>query len=706
MRPPEKSDTLKCRVREDLEFDWVLEEGQLLPALCVRDPIRQSYFKLLWAESCILLCMQLSPDPEVVKQRCLICFGIDVTNDALLEVKTFAVSNQLVIADSAPIWGRLANQLSRSRKSYLMWLLHNYLFLRVPLFHPEVTLKRVLPCLGFLYQEWFWVCIGTMLSAGLYLAMQQWSAIVSALNDSLRIEAWEGYVVAIVLLKAFHEFGHALTTVKYGCRVPSVGIALMVGTPVLYTDTSDSWRLARRSERLAIVFAGVAAELIIAAVAILSWSFLSDGWARSLCFVFATTSLALSLSINLNPFMRYDGYYALSDYLRVPNLQARAFALMSWKMREMLFSLGDPPTEALPARLRRFMIGYAVATALYRLGLYIAIAAIVYYAFGKAIGIVLGAVEIAFFVALPIVREIKEWWSIRMKIRSGRRTRFTLGLALLAIVAFVAPWLSTIDVPGVRLSEREETIYVPFPAQLQTINFVDGTDVTKGDVLLAAVAPELQNGLKKASAEAVGLLTQIGRVAVSDKERDIKLILENRLAQVRETISAIERQVGQLTVRAPFSGRIVDVDPDLSPGMWLNGRQPLARLVSPQSSKVHGLVAETELDRIQPGARAIFVPDDFALPTRRITVSRISPSVDARIAEPLLADRHGGSIPVVDEKGELVTRQGFIPMEFGIVNEPTPQVVRGIVRVDGTAVSPAQLFWERLVRVLVREQGF
>ncbi len=112
-------------------------------------------------------------------------------------------------------------------------------------------------------------CSGVDTSIGIYFASRQWSAVASAMSEVMRLEGLALYAVAILGLKAVHELGHALTTVRFGCRVPSMGVAVMLGAPVLYTDTSDSWRLSRRSQRLAIVFAGVAAEMVVATAAAL-----------------------------------------------------------------------------------------------------------------------------------------------------------------------------------------------------------------------------------------------------------------------------------------------------------------------------------------------------------------------------------------------------------------------------------------------------
>ncbi len=64
-------------------------------------------------------------------------------------------------------------------------------------------------------------------------------------------------------------------------------------------------------------------ELIIASLAAMVWLITQDGLLHSLA---ANVMLLCSLGtllINGNPFLRYDGYYILSDLWGVPNLGDR-----------------------------------------------------------------------------------------------------------------------------------------------------------------------------------------------------------------------------------------------------------------------------------------------------------------------------------------------------------------------------------------------
>jgi putative peptide zinc metalloprotease protein len=411
------------QLRRDLLIELVPVRGGGFPAIIVTDPVRGSYFRLAWPESGMILLWQDANSVEDLRQKLANVYGIAAKPEAIATVAKFAFANQLTAADQGGTWTQYAALHAAGQHGWLKTLVHGYLMFRVPLLHPEPMLRRLLPHLSFVYARSFWWLLAAVGLLGLYLAARQWTAIVSAAQEVLRLEGLHIYAAALLGLKAVHEIGHGLTTLRYGCRVPTMGIAVMLGMPVFYTDTSDSWRLANRSERLNIVFAGVAAEAIVAAVAILLWSFLPDGLVRQICFALATTSIAISLSVNLNPFMRYDGYFALSDYLEIPNLQSRAFELGTWRLRELLFDLRHSPPEPLTQRTQRTLIAYAFLTAIYRLFLFLGIAALVYVMLGKALGIILGVFEIAVFIAWPVARELANWWALRREIGARRRPR-------------------------------------------------------------------------------------------------------------------------------------------------------------------------------------------------------------------------------------------------------------------------------------------
>ena len=104
--------------------------------------------------------------------------------------------------------------------------------------------------------------------------------------------------------------------------------------------------------------------------------------------------------------MRFDGYFLLMDAWDAPNLHPRSFAMARWRLREMLFGLNAPPPEALAPWKRRAFVVFAFAVWAYRLVLFVTIAVVVYHFFFKALGVLLFAVELGWFVARPLWREV------------------------------------------------------------------------------------------------------------------------------------------------------------------------------------------------------------------------------------------------------------------------------------------------------------
>ena len=181
----------------------------------------------------------------------------------------------------------------------------------------------------------------------------------------------------MIAVKIAHELGHAIVAKHYGLRVSSMGVALLVLFPVLYTDNTDAWRLTDQRKKLQIVLAGLMVEFHIALLALFSWTVVEDGPLRSAAFFLATSSLVGSLLVNLSPFMRFDGYYALADF-GMQNLQPRAFELARWQVRQWLFGLPENP-PAFSATKHYFLVFYSFATWIYRFFLFLGIALLVYF---------------------------------------------------------------------------------------------------------------------------------------------------------------------------------------------------------------------------------------------------------------------------------------------------------------------------------------
>ena len=70
---------------------------------------------------------------------------------------------------------------------------------------------------------------------------------------------------------AMHELGHALACRRCGGECREIGVMLLVLTPCLYCDVSDSWMLPNKWQRAFIGAAGMYVEIFLASIATFVW---------------------------------------------------------------------------------------------------------------------------------------------------------------------------------------------------------------------------------------------------------------------------------------------------------------------------------------------------------------------------------------------------------------------------------------------------
>ena len=407
-------------------------------------------------------------------------------------LRKFLDHNKLISDGSESDWKALAENERKSRPSWLAWLIHNYLFIRVPLLRPQKFLQATVSLVEPLYSRNFFRLILLLGLLGLYFVSRQWSLFVTTFSNFVSMEGIVTLALSLVFVKTLHELGHAYTAVRYGCKVPAMGVCFMVLVPMLYTDVTDVWTLGSRRKRLAVDGAGVIVELILACVATCLWAFLPDGPMRAVAFAIATTGWLSSLALNLNPFMRFDGYYLLSDFLEIENLQPRSFEMGRWHLRKFLFSIKKPPPEHFAPRLQRGLIAYAYMVWLYRVVLFTGIAVLVYVMTFKILGLILFAIEIVYFIAWPIWAECKEWYVMRTIILQTRRTR--ISVAVLCVTAFftVVPWQTTVAIPATIEPASLRDVFPMRGGMIKRVSVGSGQSVSAGDTLLVLKSSELE----------------------------------------------------------------------------------------------------------------------------------------------------------------------------------------------------------------------
>lgn len=696
-------------LRQELELLPAPNGAGGAPRWFLYDPVNHAFHSLGAGAVRLLSVWKTAPAKEMLARANENSRDIAATEHDLKTLTEFLFAHKLTVQPPGEDTDSLAAQEHAKRQPLHEILVHKYIFFRIPLFNPQEFLKRNAALAAPFFRPMTWKIISLIGAAGLLFAARQWESFVRTFLHFFTLEGAVFYALTLVIIKSLHELGHAFAARHYGCRVPVIGLAFLVMFPILYTDTTDAWRLRNRKARLYIDGAGMMVELAIASISIFLWSFLPDGPARSAALFAATSSWVMSLFVNLNPFMRFDGYYLISDFFRLENLQKHGFAYGRWRLRESLFKLGTPPPISLSPRAKIGFTLYAYSTWVYRFFLFIGIAILVHHLFPKAIGIVLFTIEILFFITMPIWRELKVWGGQSMTIISTRRGQTTLGVFAVLLALFFIPWQSTARVPALLSPGLSTEIYSPAPAFLKTLHVKNGERVERGQVLAELTAPNLIHERQQSLQRLALIDAQLSRMAASLEERRFGSTLIEAHAKEVATLSGIDALERELTIRAPYTGLISELESSIHSGRYVKHSQRLMRIIGTQASALHLYPAEPLAERISLGAQVKFISDDPLLPKLHGKVHTLAPTSVNEIEDRLLTSLGGGRIAVYeDAKGRFIPETQVFAAGANLESK-APLIIgqhRGVAHIKVSPESPAAALWRSVMRVLIRETDF
>lgn len=694
------------RLREELDvFEGaVLADGQ--SSWVLHDPVRNQFFRIDWLSFEILSRWSMGN-----AQAILHAIARDTTlhpdSDDLERMVKFLNEQQLLASDDPKTARDMADRVAKGRSSTLNWLIHHYLFFRMPLVKPDKWLERWMPVASVFYTKGFVALTLTALGIGLYQVLQQWGTFSAALIDTFSLQGLLSYGVALAVVKVLHELGHAFTAKRHGCRIPRMGVAFLVMWPMAYTDTNDAWRLHSRRERLEVAGAGIITELVIAAWATLAWALLPDGPARSAALFLATVSWVATVAINASPFMRFDGYFITMDWFNLPNLHQRSFALARWQMREWLFHLREQPPEVFPPLQHRALVAFAFGTWLYRLVLFLGIAVMVYHLFTKLLGVVLFAIEIFWFILNPIKSELLEWHKRSGRIVQSGRTRLTTMVLLAFIAIMLVPLPAPIAVTGVLKPGESWSVYAPGQAQLVQLPLQEGQRVPQGNTLLQLTAPEIEAQQHAAAARQQKLQWIAASAAVPGAQNQGLQLTQARLDTANADVERYVENLALYAPKAPFDGDFHYAQQELKSGQWMREKELIGTLVSDRPWIVETWLEANQIQRIARSYQG-----KLWLPGRSEPIPLIIEHIDIdasrELSDPLLAAPHGGHVLVRQQNERWVPERAIYKVVLTTLaphspDDGPPLVMRGTVSIDANPTSLAGEWLLNALAVLLRE---
>src|ERR1700685_3990605 len=235
---------------------------------------------------------------------------------------------------------------------------------------PDKTLTKLDRYLGWMYTKGFVIFSLFVFVAAVYLLAGDWTRVqqdTSALYSFADKSAYYIWIFWILLfgLGAIHEFGHGLTCKHFGGEVHQMGFLLIYFTPAFFTDTTDILLFQRGSQRQWVIFAGIWIELVLCGLSGVVWYFSPVGSVlNDIAYKMMLLSGIQGALLNLNPLIKADGYYAISQFLRIDSLREDSMAyLRAWFERFFLRrKLELPPASR---RHRRVFLTFGLCAITY-----------------------------------------------------------------------------------------------------------------------------------------------------------------------------------------------------------------------------------------------------------------------------------------------------------------------------------------------------
>ena len=168
-------------------------------------------------------------------------------------------------------------------------------------------------------------------------------------------------VAGILFASLFHELGHCTAVAAFGLRVRRIGFGIYWLSPALFSDVSPAWTLSRW-QRVAVDCGGIYFQMIVCCMYALATSLIHSSTIQAGLRI-AIVANIVALVSSLNPIMKCDGYWILSDALSIPNLRRR-----SERAIRQLTRIGRAGSNSQAPRQdtsRVFLVSYGVVSLLF-----------------------------------------------------------------------------------------------------------------------------------------------------------------------------------------------------------------------------------------------------------------------------------------------------------------------------------------------------
>ena len=655
------------RLRPDLR--WSPYANDRTDMWIAHDPVYREFYFFSDVEKAIALSLDGIQSVNAIVEKCR---RIDVGVSASFVVNLVRRLDQASLLLHRNWRHYTPREVSRASR----WLANTNALIawRVPLMNPTRVINALLPIGKILYSTLALWAVFAMGVGCLLMLAQRWTELAAGLvtlqlgmrGDRLLLAA-----VLLLAIKALHELGHALACRIAGADCREIGVFFFFGVPCMYCDVSDAWRVSNRWKRILVSAAGIITELMIAILACVIWSVSTAPWVQSIALQIMLFCSVVTVLINANPLLRYDGYYILSDWMGIPNLADQSREAWSGLWRSWLFGF-----ERNDSVFRRMALAlFHLASSSYR---WFLLAALIWglnqWLFQLRLG-GFGAILTTVIVTAVVAnlwRGLQSFFSVRElqePIRWFRVCFWAIAFVLLVWVGGTWRIPHYLFARGVVEYAEHVSLYARHSAILSEV-IPDGSIAQAGRYIVVTESPELELDRIRSHGDlnvAKVRLRQAASRSVDDPLAALQLAeLEKTVLAIEERVEKLEQERGQLQLQSQAEGMFFE--PLLEHGMTdISGRsfgqriklatlakdrafvergQSLGEIVSSNRWHVSTFINELEIDKCALGAKVRVRLDQMpgvTIPGKVVSISAesLQRTPKALIGDPLFASTLG-----------------------------------------------------------------
>jgi putative peptide zinc metalloprotease protein len=568
-KTPTDSRALRLRMRADLRIEHQIYLGRHY--WVVKDPLALKYYRFEEEEIALLEMLDGQSSLEEIQAQFEERFAPQkITLQELHQLVGMLHRSALVVSDAEGQGPQLRKRHVEQARRQRLSSLTNILCIRFKGFDPDRLLGWLDRRVGWFFSPaCFFLCLALAIGALLLVTAQfeVFQAKLPSFGDFFASKNWFWLALTLAGTKVLHEFGHGLSCKRFGGECHEMGAMLLVLTPCLYCNVSDSWMLPSKWKRAAIGAAGMYVEIVLASVCTFVWWFTQPGLLNYLCLNVMFISSVSTLLFNANPLLRYDGYYILSDLVEIPNLRQKATTILQRKLSAWTLGLPETPDPFLPQRRQLLFALYTIAASIYKWVVMAAILWFLYIVFEpyglQVIGKLIAVLAVGGLVFQPLWK-LGKFFYVPGRIDRVKKPRMFASAAVAAVVVlavFMLPIPHYVRCGFYVQPRGAASVYVESPGELQRIHARPGQTVRAGEPIITLEDVELKTKLVRLSGEKQGLETKLASLRQREFEDDTAA---NEIKEVQESIVAIDEQIARrqreldsMRVTAPTAGVII-----------------------------------------------------------------------------------------------------------------------------------------------------